>query len=352
MESKAPYIERRKLGTHASIFRAASVGAVVCLIFIWLSHANATSLTGYRERVGLAIAKLQAYDDRGPHPTASEVHEVGDLLPSTETVEWNGTKTEVDNSWLRPPLDQLERGEGDRAAIIMQVTQRLHALQERLWERDFSLSGSSKADLRDRLATILQRPEYVKTVKEESALTRIMRRFFRWLASLFPERKALTPGRASAVSRFDQIFVVAIAVAAIAYALWMFAPRFLRHRKTKKPAKAKARVVLGERLEADKTSSDLLAEAEALARSGDLRGAIRRGYIALLIELADRKVISLAQYKTNRDYLRSVKDLRALHQNMEVLTNNFELHWYGLAAASEQDWAAFRTGYRQALSAN
>jgi hypothetical protein len=35
---------------------------------------------------------------------------------------------------------------------------------------------------------------------------------------------------------------------------------------------------------------------------------------------------------------------------MEVLTNNFELHWYGLAPADENDWAAFRAGYKEAIT--
>src|SRR5258708_15841261 len=124
----------------------------------------------------------------------------------------------------------------------------------------------------------------------------------------------------------------------------------MRYRSARKKIKAEARVVLGERLEPDQSASDLLAEAEALARAGDLRGSIRRGYIARLVELADRKIISLAQYKTNRDYLRSVRELHRLYPNMKALTNNFEQHWYGSVAAQEDDWAAFRAGYKEAIA--
>jgi hypothetical protein len=49
------------------------------------------------------------------------------------------------------------------------------------------------------------------------------------------------------------------------------------------------RVILGERISAEETAQILFAEAEHLARQGNLRGAIRKGYIALLCDLSDRK---------------------------------------------------------------
>ena len=106
---------------------------------------------------------------------------------------------------------------------------------------------------------------------------------------------------------------------------------------------------LGERLEPDQTSADLLAQAESLARLGDLRAAIRKAYIALLCELGDRKVISLAQHKTNRDYLGAVRDRPSLFRSMRGLTNSFEIHWYGFVPPREDDWKEFRNGYQQAL---
>ena len=51
--------------------------------------------------------------------------------------------------------------------------------------------------------------------------------------------------------------------------------------KAKKKTTQKARIVLGEKLEPDQSASDLLSAAEALARRGELRAAIRKAYIAL-----------------------------------------------------------------------
>jgi hypothetical protein len=119
--------------------------------------------------------------------------------------------------------------------------------------------------------------------------------------------------------------------------------------KRKDTKKKEPRIVLGERLEPDATATDLLSEAEALARQGDLRAAIRKAYIALLVELGDRKVISLAQHKTNRDYLNSLRTLPQLHSRMRGLTDSFERHWYGFVAATPNDWQDFRSGYHAAL---
>ena len=127
-------------------------------------------------------------------------------------------------------------------------------------------------------------------------------------------------------------------------------PRLLQNRGGQRKTKEGARIVLGERLEPDQSARDLLSEAENLARTGDLRAAIRKAYIALLLELGERKIITLEQHKTNRDYLRAVRRVERLYPNVKQLTDSFELHWYGSARATETDWQAFRSGYKQALS--
>ena len=80
-----------------------------------------------------------------------------------------------------------------------------------------------------------------------------------------------------------------------------------------------------------------------------MRGAIRKGYIALLCELSERKIIGLSQHKTNRDYLKDVRKQNELYKNMSGLTNNYERHWYGFDSAEETDWEEFRNGYRKAV---
>ncbi len=215
--------------------------------------------------------------------------------------------------------------------------------------RPTTLTTASKEEERRKLTEILQRAEYAQKAKQESALNRLLEKLLKWISNLFPKPKPMSPGRAGWLSRIAQIVVIALAVGVIVFVLKLFLPRLLRTRQTKKKTKEKARIVLGERLEPDQTARDLLSEAEALARRGELRAAIRKAYIALLVEMGDRKIISLAQHKTNRDYLRAVRQVEPLYRNVKELTDSFERHWYGLSAATESDWLAFRSAYERAL---
>jgi hypothetical protein len=188
-----------------------------------------------------------------------------------------------------------------------------------------------------------------KSLGEKPPEKSLWERFKEWLNNLFPNRNPLQPGQTSWLSLIAMIVIFGLAAFVLAYAIWKFIPIF-RHRKTGlKLEKRRARVVLGEQLGPDQTPADLLNEAERLARKGEVRAAIRKGYIALLCELGERKVLALAQHKTNHDYLRAVREKRPLLGEMQKLTASFENHWYGFLPATPDDWTAFRSGYQQTL---
>lgn len=322
---------------------------------------SATPLNEYQRQVRQAVTALgtlgqadefeadAAYQRRRAETVAS----LRVLLPERETVEWNETKFEVDNSWFHEELSRYEKAQpAAREDLLKGTAERLEAISERLaeLEKPGTRSDVNKAEAKRKLDEILQRSEYGPTVDRGSALPRVTSRFFRWLRSFIPKSSRMPAGAARVIGRAAEIFVIALAVAILAFVLKLFLPRFLRAQRTKKKDRTEARIVLGETLNPDQTAHDLLAEAELLARRGELRAAIRKGYIALLVELGDRKVISLAQHKTNRDYLSALRELPPLHRNVEQLTNSFERHWYGLIPPDETDWQNFRSSYRQALS--
>jgi hypothetical protein len=324
------------------------------------TSAGAATLEEYRHRIAEAIVALQQLQLVGNHGDTSRVAESSNAtiarlrnqLPAKETILLPGQTVAVDNSWLHEALNEYEKSSGrysERTELLTRIGERLLAIGQRLDEAQPKTGAADKDQDKGRLAEILRRPEYNKTAAEGSAIGRLWERFLRWLASLFPKTRPMTPGSSRAISSIAQIVVIAISVAVIAFLIWKFVPRYLRNRSKKKP-KREARIVLGERLEPDQTSADLLAQAEALARSGDLRAAIRKAYIAFLCELGDRKVVSLAQHKTNRDYLNAVREKASLHSSMRGLTQSFELHWYGFQPAGESDWDDFRKGYQRALN--
>jgi hypothetical protein len=282
---------------------------------------------------------------------AEAVQSVKTLLPLNETVESNGASFNIDNSWLHHDLSvYAAEPTMARYDLLKRITERLWALEGRITElEDGAGVAGNKAEEKRKLAEILQRPEYARKVKSKNPIPSLIERLLKWIVSWLPKPKPISRGSAGFISAIARWLVIILALGVLAFVLRLALPRLFRGGGPKRKSKAKARIVLGEQLEPDQSAFDLLAEAEALARRGELRAAIRRAYIALLVELGDRKIISLAQHKTNRDYLRAVREVEPLYGNVKQLTDSFERHWYGLAQANEADWVAFRSAYHQAL---
>lgn len=333
----------------------------VCLLLLLAYAAPAIPVSDYHRHLQQAVTALDglAQADETKNASAYDIRRtetlvsLRTLLPENETVEWNGTRFNVDNSWLHQELDKYSKTpNAERAELLKRITERLQAIAERIAELEQPVAAArgNKDEENRKLAEILRRPEYARKVKQQSALARLLEQFLKWLRNLIPKPKPISPGSAGILSKIAQVFVIGLAVAVLVFVARLFLPRLWQTRGTKRKSKAKARIVLGERLEPEQSALDLLAEAEALARRGELRAAIRKAYIALLIELGERKVISLAQHKTNRDYLRAMREIEPLYGNVKQLTDSFERHWYGLVRANETDWRAFRSAYEQALS--
>ena len=335
---------------------------IIVLILLCFGVTKAIPTTEYRKNIAQAIAALDSAtlneeDHRNPEAAQTRrtqvLISVRTLLPLRLEVEWGNAKYLVDHTWLHQQLNEFETAaESDRETILKHVKERLTAVDERLKEIQAAASSppNDKAEQRQRLEEILARSAYLQKPEEPSALERLWARFLRWLSSLFGPVKPAQPGQtAVAISKGAQVFVVVLALAVIVYVVSMFAPKFRRLRSVKKQSKPHPRIVLGERLEPDQSAVDLLSEAETLARQGEIRAAIRKAYIALLVELGDRKIISLAQHRTNRDYLRALRDRESLYSRMAFLTDSFERHWYGFAHATAEDWVEFRSRYREAL---
>lgn len=342
----------------ANLRPALRCGFVLLLLQIFVNTGEAKSLTEYHMRLRQAITAL---DTLGQHDESeSEVDRAARVsqtlgavratLPETENVELGEATSAVDNSWLHRELETYQKSQTDRAATLARVLERLQALEQRVAEFDQTgRATGNKSEAGRKLAEILSRPEYARKAQGQSALARLWNDFWKWLQQFIPRPKQLAPGNAGWITQVAQFLVLLLALGVIAYVVKTFAPRLFKGRRSRKKTKRGPRIVLGESLAPDESAGDILADAEALARRGELRAAIRKAYIALLVELGDRKILSLAQHKTNRDYLRAVREVEPLHTNVKQLTDSFERHWYGFALATDADWVAFRARYKQAL---
>ena len=353
-------VSENRYGTGAG-FSCATIrlsSAVLLLLTLAVATATAKSLSEYHLQLRESITALdtmsQHDESESETDRATRVRQtlaaVRTALPETDTVETGGVTIPVNNSWLHRELETYEKTQTDRAGTLTRILERLRGLEQRVAEIDQSgRTPSDKEAAGKRLAEILSRPEYSRSIQNESALARLWNRLKKWLEQFLPKQQRLAPGNVGWVSRVAQLLVVLLALGVLAYVIKTFAPRVFRRRPAKKKSKPEPRIVLGETLAPDESASDILATAEALARRGELRAAIRKAYIALLVELGDRKILSLAQYKTNRDYLRAMREVEPLHTNVKHLTDSFERHWYGFASATDADWTNFRTRYKQAL---
>lgn len=274
------------------------------------------------------------------------------LLPASEQITDGNETVETSNAWF---VDSAERARSEkdpakRREILTEIDERLAAISARI---DFLLGSSrstgSKDEDKQKLSEILKRadykrPEPKKKDDSESALEMLLRKVIEWIGSWFPSM-APSSGTSLGVGAAGSVLyylVIALIVALVGFLLYKLIPLFVPSFKRKIKEEKKDRVILGEKIDENVSSHDLFAAADELARNGDLRGAIRKGYVALLCELSDRNLIGLARHKTNRDYLRDVRPRTEIFQEMNGLTGSFERHWYGEEKAENEDWSEFR----------
>lgn len=325
--------------------------------------ADAVNLSEYRGKIEEVRDELEFLLNHGEAETEAEIRAeeraalavVRSTLQPTEIVELQGARFEADNGWLFAKLKifDAEPGLTKRQAILSEIVERLRAVEAKLDELEKQeISNRAKDEDKQKLEEILRRAEYQKPEeKQKTRLETAIDDFLKWLSKLFPASPQIeeTESAARSSSFILQMALYAVVLGIIGFLLYRFAPflreRFFKREKTEK----KERVILGETLAENETSHNLFNEAERLAREGNLRAAIRKGYIALLCELSDRKIIGLANHKTNRDYLRDVRKRPDLYQNMNALTSNFETVWYGFGKAEAEDWEKFREKYKETV---
>jgi hypothetical protein len=329
------------------------------LVFLSINaKADTLPVADYQKNLKRAVTALDTlqqidetetvydYDNRLDQTIAA----VREALPEHEAVQASDEVCNVDNSWLHAALKDLKDAPSEqRATKLTQLIERLRAVEDRVGYERRPPASDSKDQRKQKLESILARPEFASEARGPNALARLIEDFIRWLQQFLPKPVQVETGRASWMSIVIQVLVVIVALFVLFYVVKLLSMRFGGTRRRGKAKQSKVRIVLGEQLKPEDTATDLLSEAEALARRGDLRAAIRKAYIALLVELGDRKLIQLAQNKTNRDYLNSVRSIPLLHSRMGAMTDSFEQHWYGFVEATENDWQNFRSRYHAAL---
>lgn len=344
-----------------------STGSLLCLfaLFVFLAVAPAfgATLDEYRGKIqnvrNIADELLYQGNTNSTEKSAAKIARLRRELPVTENVEWRGGAVQTDNKWLQDRLDEFEKEQDQarRRTILSGIKERLLAIEQKIGELENpSVSNRTKDEEKRKLSEILKREEYQKPEQQqESFIQRLLRKIKEWFSREAPDAPKIPEGASSsfsAVSQILQILLYVLIFAVVGFLIYKFLPFAAKRFKNREKREKKERVILGERIAEGDSSENIFSEAERLAREGNLRGAIRKGYIALLCELNDKKIIGLAQHKTNRDYLRDVRKKPELHENMNGLTVNFERHWYGFEETEETDWEEFRQGYLRTVGSS
>lgn len=346
--------------------------SLIVLIFILAASDSALAagagvgLAEYREKIQTVKESLDYLRHHDEAETPAEIRaeenetltRIRGILPLTAAVESANTRFDADHGWLFARLKTFENEPSlpKRQTILNELVERLAAVEYKILElenQEMAAALRAKDEDKRKLGEILNRPEYRKPEeKRENFLQKAWRDFWEWLDKVFPKGKPAEASETDAARPFSfvlQLLVLGAALGLIGFLIYRFAPPVREKFRGRVKVRKKKRVILGEILTEDENSHDLFGEAERLARGGDLRAAFRKGYVALLCELSDRKIIGLADHKTNRDYLREVRARPALHQNMNALTESFERVWYGFGAAESRDWDGFKEKYRQTV---
>ena len=337
-------------------------------LFILSLVSQGATLSEYRENIrhlkedlnSLIVPDADWTDEKEESFIAEISDELPRLFPPKEKIEWSGGSAETENEWLINRFSSFKDSEKNapgRRQILAEIYERLDAVERKIIELESAtVSERAKDEEKQKISEILKREEYAKPqAQEESVIARAYRRLREWINSMFPEPEVSprpAPESFQAIPFLLQILIYVLVLGLIGFLFYKFAPFIFARFKTRDKREKRERVILGEKIAADATPDNLFSDAERMAREGDLRGAIRKGYIALLCELSDRKIIGLSKNKTNRDYLRDVSRRDELYRNMNGLTNNFERHWYGFEEAEESDWNEFKDGYQKAVKSS
>ncbi|MFH1091234.1 MAG: DUF4129 domain-containing protein [Pseudomonadota bacterium] len=193
-------------------------------------------------------------------------------------------------------------------------------------------------------------------------LVRWTRKVSDWLDKLFPDKK---PVRETGLPGLDWMHslntVLILALAGLALVMIMLFFRSWRKRVRTRIVQAEAVQEAAPDLTDEGLAPDDLSEdgwltlAKDLYSQGSFRLALRAFYLATLSRLAERELITIAKYKSNRDYeqelTRRARDredlLRVFSQNRGL----FDRAWYGRHQVTEEELDRFRFNYRTITTA-
>lgn len=323
--------------------------ATIGLILLMMAELSAaTNLLDYEKRVARAAEQVERIKADADY-SEEGLSYVKKLLPATEEVEANDKTVEVNNRWLHEKLDKVanEPDKTKREKLLDEIHGSLEALDVELIEaQDISRSPAGREDTKEKLKKILAEAQYREKV--ESPITKFInetrQKVKDYLERLYLKMVQVLFGQKGEAGTLFRVIFVAVVLVIGYYIVRML----MRYKPSKK--RPKKRTVLGEVIDEDAKPGDLADAALAAAKAGDFRLGVRKLYIALLYEMAERNLIELDSHATNREYLEKASRFAQLTPSMNYLTERFDFFWYGMFPSSQQDFISYLETYREAVN--
>lgn len=290
------------------------------------------TLADYRAELTAAIADLEAVpDDEAAamldlwQQRFAEIEEVE--LPNGETVSTRSLLADLD------PYGELEQNSTDESLLQTPREIALARLRGAVAQIDASASDNTAARLAI-LDEILARPEFNSPMS-------LWDRFLQWLRNLLNQ---LLPDNQSAagsgilallIQALPWLFSILI-VAAIIWLVSYWLQRLLRSFVTD------ARLVkLAGDEELPSTAAEARQQARTAAQSGLYRDAVRRLYLAALLQLAEHDLITYERSLTNREVLKRVPPDSPIRPHLEPVIATFDQVWYGVREPDRATFSAY-----------
>jgi hypothetical protein len=305
----------------ASCFRY-TLTVLALLLLLWPSPAVQAQSVPDRETY---LSWLRTAYTAAQRDDLLGLKEVAPQLYNADALQVDGKQIPLDNSWLSVAL-QAE--EPDLEAISL----RLGALIDILDQPLTPVSESALADLEAILAKMLppQKPSEPSWI--ERLFTWIWQQF-EWLDLPTPSLGSLAP-----LGAFGQFFtwiigiiIVLIVVALISYVVLHIRRGVVRESKIKEAQD-----------EQITTSVAAKSQAGQSAQSGDYRNAVRYMYLAALLQLHERGLLSYDRTLTNYEYLSHLRGNNELRGRLTPIIDTFDRVWYGSLEIDDQSFEEYR----------
>jgi hypothetical protein len=181
------------------------------------------------------------------------------------------------------------------------------------------------------LETILARPEFNAP---QSLWDRFLQWLDNWLNELLPD--AQTAARSGWLAWLIRVVPWIVSIVIVAAVIWLLS-HWLQRLLAAFVTDARIKALAGED-DLPATAAEARQQARAAADSGHYRDAVRRLYLAALLQLAEHDLITYERSLTNREVLVRVPADSPVRSHLEPVIATFDQVWYGVR---EPDQATF-----------